>query len=272
MRTYEGETYYTVGEVAETVGVSAQTLRVWEDKGLLVPRRSAGGQRLYSDEDVQRADQIAMLRRRHGWNSAAIRSTASIIVSEKRWAQLSVGMRIRTARRSRGLRVGAAARRVGVSPSVLSALERGESGVSVRLLSRIADALDMPMSAFAPVRPLGTRVVRAGERPRTVLAGGVTWEELVSPGHALEPALLIVPPGETSGGPIARPGEIFVFVLSGCLTFVTGEDDAEVEIGEGDSLVLAPASTWSWHNGADAEARALWVEQLPSGAWNGATT
>lgn len=269
MRAHEGESYYTVGEVAEAIGVSRQTLRLWEQKGLLVSRRSAGGQRLYAEEDLQRADQVATLRRRHGWNSAAIRSSASIIVSEKTWGHLSLGMRIRSARRSRGLSLRQVAGRIGVSASFLSALERGESGVSVQILSRIADALEIPMSAFAPVRPLGTSVVRRDERPRTVLDEGVTWEELVSPGHTFEPAVLIVPPGENSGGPIARPGEIFVFALKGRLTFATGNEGSHVTLREGDSLVLSLASTWSWENDGDVETHVLWVEQLPPGAWDG---
>ena len=45
---------YSIGAVAKMVGVSAQTLRAWEDRyAQIVPTRSAGGRRLYSRDDVE---------------------------------------------------------------------------------------------------------------------------------------------------------------------------------------------------------------------------
>jgi MerR family transcriptional regulator, light-induced transcriptional regulator len=47
--------YLRIGEFSQRVGVSAERLRAWEKRyGLLVPERSDGGFRLYSDEDVAR--------------------------------------------------------------------------------------------------------------------------------------------------------------------------------------------------------------------------
>jgi DNA-binding transcriptional MerR regulator len=44
---------YSIGAVAKMLGVPAQTLRSWEDRyGQIVPARSAGGQRLYSRQQV----------------------------------------------------------------------------------------------------------------------------------------------------------------------------------------------------------------------------
>lgn len=54
---------YSIGAVAGMVGTPAATLRTWEERyGVVHPVRSAGGQRLYSREDVERlrfiADQV----------------------------------------------------------------------------------------------------------------------------------------------------------------------------------------------------------------------
>jgi len=51
----EGRTgVYSIGAVAKMVDVPAQTLRSWEERyGLIVPVRSAGGQRLYTRDDVE---------------------------------------------------------------------------------------------------------------------------------------------------------------------------------------------------------------------------
>jgi DNA-binding transcriptional MerR regulator len=270
VRTENKTNYYLIGEVAKAARVSPQTLRIWERQGLLAPRRSKGGQRLYTDQDLLAAEQVSKLRRRQGWNPAAIKSSASMMTSS-RWTHLSLGMRIRAARRNRRLTIAEAAKRMSISASFLATIERGESGVSVQTLSRVADVLDMPMSAFAPSQPSASRLVRPDERARTVLEGGVMWEELVRPGHRLEPAMLIVPPGASSGGPIARPGEIFVLMMSGSLRFDLPSHDERIVTEPGDALALEAGATWSWENPGPIDARAVWVEQLDPGAWDGGT-
>lgn len=53
---------YSIHAVAETTGIPQTTLRHWEKAyGLVVPSRTRGGHRLYSDEDVRR---IKWLKRR----------------------------------------------------------------------------------------------------------------------------------------------------------------------------------------------------------------
>jgi DNA-binding transcriptional MerR regulator/mannose-6-phosphate isomerase-like protein (cupin superfamily) len=248
-----------VSEVAAAVGVSPQTLRVWESKGLLVPARSPGGRRVYSQADLDRASQIALLRRRHGWNSAAI---ADFTAGDQRPnEQARIGAIVRSARKERSMTVADLAERVGVSRSFISAVERGESGVSFQILSRLAQALELTLAEFAPRRSGMTNEVRPQDRLVTVLAGGVTWEELAVPGHALEPALLLVPPGETCGGPISRAGENFVLVLQGELRFVLHDEEREVLLDEGAALILPPDSTWTWVNPGPEPVRAVWVEQ-----------
>lgn len=52
---------YIISVAAELSDVSATTLRRYERAGLLTPRRTRGGVRLYSDEDVARLLQIRYL-------------------------------------------------------------------------------------------------------------------------------------------------------------------------------------------------------------------
>jgi DNA-binding transcriptional MerR regulator/mannose-6-phosphate isomerase-like protein (cupin superfamily) len=259
---------FTIGAVAESVGVSAQTLRQWEAQGLLEPERTEGGQRRYSSRHVERAKQVAELRRRYGWNTAAIRTSLaadSTNGGKRAWKR----NRFRRARRERGLSLKDAAARIGISPAYLSALERGEGEPSSHIIARIADAYLIPMSGLAEFRARGPVVVRADERGRGVLDGGVTWEELVLPGHALEPALLIVPPGQGSGGEYSRPGETFAFMLDGTLDFALEHE--QLSVGPGDAITLAPRTSFAWNNLGSIEARALWVEQLPPDAWEAST-
>jgi transcriptional regulator with XRE-family HTH domain len=208
------------------------------------------------------------MRRRYGWNTAAIRTSLAADPVDG-VTPTRKGNRFRRARRERGLSLKDAAARIGISPAYLSALERGEGEPSSNIIARIADAYLIPMSGLAEFRARGPVVVRADERARGVLHGGVTWEELVLPGHALEPALLIVPTGQGSGGPYSRPGETFAFMLEGALDFALEHE--ELGVGPGDSITLEPRTTFAWENRGETNARALWVEQLRPDAWETST-
>ncbi|MCC6224439.1 MAG: MerR family transcriptional regulator [Thermoleophilia bacterium] len=52
---------YMISVAAELVGVHPQTLRVYELRGLVRPRRTAGNTRLYSDLDIGRLQAIQRL-------------------------------------------------------------------------------------------------------------------------------------------------------------------------------------------------------------------
>lgn len=52
-----------IGDAAELLGVTVRTLRHWETIGLLAPEwRTAGGHRLYVEEDLERAQRILVYR------------------------------------------------------------------------------------------------------------------------------------------------------------------------------------------------------------------
>src|SRR5262249_25017016 len=52
---------YMISVAAELVGMHPQTLRIYEAKGLVRPKRTAGNTRLYSDADVERLRLIQRL-------------------------------------------------------------------------------------------------------------------------------------------------------------------------------------------------------------------
>jgi DNA-binding transcriptional MerR regulator/quercetin dioxygenase-like cupin family protein len=251
-----------VGEVASLAGVSAQTIRLWETQGLLHSERTSGRQRVFSAGQADRAMRIAGLRRRHGWNPAAIRSALTDDAGEPAPTidhRHEYGPRIRAARKAKGLTLEQASRMAGVSRSTLSSIELGHRTVTPHLLSRIADALSLTMTAFVPPTSSTGRVLRSAERPITTMAGGVRWEELAAPGRGLEPALLVVPAGGSSGGDYTRPDEIWVCVLQGRLSLQIGDGHELLE--SGDAIYLEPDAVWRWHNDGDTETRAIYVER-----------
>jgi len=60
----------TIGTVAEMFGLHQQTLREYEREGLIQPHRTAGGTRMYSQEDVERLRFLLVLTRDMGVNLA----------------------------------------------------------------------------------------------------------------------------------------------------------------------------------------------------------
>lgn len=56
------KTRYTIGEVTRMSGASARALRLYEDAGLLNPTRRANGYRSYSQADIDRLQEILLLR------------------------------------------------------------------------------------------------------------------------------------------------------------------------------------------------------------------
>src|SRR5207253_8745654 len=63
---------YMISVAAELVGMHPQTLRIYEQKGLVNPKRTAGNTRLYSDADVERLRLIQRLTSEWGLNLAGV--------------------------------------------------------------------------------------------------------------------------------------------------------------------------------------------------------
>src|SRR5215203_4113120 len=64
---------YMIGIAAELIGVHPQTLRMYEQKGLLCPRKSIKNTRLYSQEDVELGRYIQKLTQEMGMNLAGVK-------------------------------------------------------------------------------------------------------------------------------------------------------------------------------------------------------
>jgi MerR family transcriptional regulator/heat shock protein HspR len=63
---------YMISVAADIVGMHPQTLRIYENKGLIRPKRTAGNTRLYSEADIQRLLLIQQLTNDLGLNLAGV--------------------------------------------------------------------------------------------------------------------------------------------------------------------------------------------------------
>jgi MerR family transcriptional regulator, heat shock protein HspR len=64
--------YYTIKIAAELCGMHEQSLRMYERRGLIAPRRSAGNIRRFSDDDVEQVRFIKRLVDDLGVNLAGV--------------------------------------------------------------------------------------------------------------------------------------------------------------------------------------------------------
>ncbi len=158
-----------------------------------------------------------------------------------------LGGEIRSLRGQRGMSAAALARAVGVSPSLISQIERGVTTPSIEVLWAIARALDVSMGSFfqetvqSPSSAASQQkaiVVRADARKRIALPNSVSYE-LLSPDlrHQIEFTWAVFEPGEHSPyEPYSHEGEEQMVVIEGEIHFwVDGE---EFVLGAGDAITI----------------------------------
>jgi MerR family transcriptional regulator/heat shock protein HspR len=75
----ENDADLTIGIVARELGVAVQTLRMYENAGLILPVRSSSGRRLYSMKDMEKLRCIRNLITEEGLNINGIRKMLSLI-------------------------------------------------------------------------------------------------------------------------------------------------------------------------------------------------
>jgi transcriptional regulator with XRE-family HTH domain len=169
-------------------------------------------------------------------------------------------------RRARGMRVSELARLVGVSPSLISQIERGQSRPSVSTLFSLAEALSVPIDVFFGRENVGSPAEQAhpgrespagvsdglqnlderpqpGERRYLVrraaraaidIEGGVRWERLTPTTlDHVEFMELVYAPGSESHGTLYRhSGSEMVLVTSGQLDIYVGFDCFQLRAGD----------------------------------------
>ena len=69
---------YMISIAAELVGMHPQTLRIYESKGLVSPKRTRGNTRLYSEADLERLRLIQRLTTDLGLNLAGVEAVLEL--------------------------------------------------------------------------------------------------------------------------------------------------------------------------------------------------
>jgi MerR family transcriptional regulator/heat shock protein HspR len=64
--------YFSISAVSDMLGIHQQTIRLYEREGLITPRRSEGNTRMFSEEDVERLEQVIYYTNKLGVNLAGV--------------------------------------------------------------------------------------------------------------------------------------------------------------------------------------------------------
>lgn len=64
--------YFSISAVAKMFSVHQQTIRLYEKEGLISPKRSSGNTRMFSEEDVNKLEEVIYLTHQLGINLAGV--------------------------------------------------------------------------------------------------------------------------------------------------------------------------------------------------------
>ena len=184
-----------------------------------------------------------------------------------------IGPRLRAQREQMGLSLREVARRIGVSASLISQIERDKVNPSVSTLYALVQELRLTMgdlfavdeASLAPGPPraddAASPLVTPEQRAVINLASGVTWARLTPSGDPTLEFLRVVYDVGSESCPadslVRHGGKEYGYVLSGRLGVQIGFD--EYDLGPGDAISFDSSSPHRLWTLGDEPAEAIWV-------------
>jgi transcriptional regulator with XRE-family HTH domain len=195
--------------------------------------------------------------------SSRTRARAAAPAVPGREIEISVGERLRTLREQHRYSMRQLAKLAGVSPSLISEVERGLVEPSISVLKRLATVLDTTLTYFfSESRSDDARVVRADARrtlrqPRS--GTGIAFS-LLAPDETekLEPIYGVYDVGASMGPePVTHEGEEWGMVVKGRLKVWLGDDIYFLDAG--DAIWFPSTIPHRLANVADEPTEYIWV-------------
>jgi len=196
-----------------------------------------------------------------------------VAATDRTFEPSKVGSRLRQERERRKISLRELARRVGVSPSLVSQIELDRVNPSVSTLYALVTELGMTMGDVfgdtAQPTPRAVRgqddgdglVAREGSRRLVNLASGVRWERLTPHSDPEVEFLYVVYPVGAESCPedalVTHSGREYGYVSSGTLGVRVGFD--EYELGPGTSIAFDSSSPHRLWAIGDEPVHAIWV-------------
>jgi DNA-binding transcriptional MerR regulator/quercetin dioxygenase-like cupin family protein len=258
--------FLTVGQTARILGVSASTLRLWENVGLISPARSAGKYRLYNSELLEVLKRIKYLRDVKKLSVPGIKQELGKNLGRQPAAAGTpegngdgdIGSKLRRMRQRLSLGIVEAATRAKISPGFLSAIELSKANPSVATLQRLAATYNTTVLEFFDMPRHARRLVRPDQRRVLKTESGVSIELLSIGTKMLECMIFRVAPKSGSDGSYSHAGEEFIYMLSGQLEIWLDEWECHT-LEPGDSFWFESNLGHRWFNPSNEEAVLIWV-------------
>jgi transcriptional regulator with XRE-family HTH domain len=171
-----------------------------------------------------------------------------------------VAASLRALRETRGLSQTDLARLAGVTPSAVSQAERGDRGLSLETLLRLADALHMSLDDLLHAqRRTPYRVGRRDDDPGVLRNGAQTLLDASGPRPGV--ALVRLPPRASGAPDPGQHGQAVITVGAGLVQVLV--DDATPSLRQGDALTCEASRVTGWRNLGDGDAMLFWTVVPP---------
>jgi transcriptional regulator with XRE-family HTH domain len=138
-----------------------------------------------------------------------------------------VGPRLQRLRKQRGITLTSLSAATGISKSTLSRLETGQRRPSLEVLLPLAQAYRVPLDDLVGAPEVGDPRIRP--KPRRV--NGRTVLPLTGPG-GVQAWKIVIPASQSRPHPRAHDGFEWLYVLSGRMRLILGDQDLVLGVGE----------------------------------------
>lgn len=269
-----------ISDLSRLTGVPVSTLRVWGERGLLTPRATPAGYRIYTQDHVKQVADIKRLRTLQGLSIAAIKAalpngeTPSSRSTEEPQpeknqvsANNSVGDKLRSLRQSRKLTIREVAHQTGIPQSVLASIERTSLGVQIPEAKTLASFYGVTITSLmaTPLTEDNKEVISASEGGQVLptLGKGLRIEQLATGRDMMDCQRWFIEPGVNSHGGYSHDGEEFVYVLFGEFR-ITIEETRVHQLRQGESIYFKSNWKHAWSNPGQTTTVLIWVNTPPS--------
>jgi transcriptional regulator with XRE-family HTH domain len=180
-----------------------------------------------------------MVRPGHRSHGTVSTDSSSPVSDDTPATVLAVGSLLRQLRTNAGLSLATVSEAAGLSPGLLSQIERGMGNPSLTTLVKLAHALDVPVSRFFISEQPAGALVRKGDHPKLLIAEDTLAYELLTPhmrGRLGMIKAVVAPGWNNASAPFVHEGEECIYLLQGQLAVsIAGTGYV---LTEGDSLTF----------------------------------
>lgn len=258
---------FNISDVAKIIGVVPATIRNWEKAGLIVSKRKGNNYRVYDFHDIELLKKIREYSNTKNMSIAMIKQLmskelASRSSQQKKYCKELYHSKLKNYRENEGYTLEEVSQAVGISPSYLSRIENGRTGVSFDILDKLATFYgESTIRFFDITSEVERELVRKGTGIN-ILTGleGISIQSLIDSNETTFDSMrFTISPGcGDLKSHSHHSGEEFIYVLSGRLLVVL-DDLNEFVLKEGDSIHFKSSRSHKWRNSGSRTAEVLWV-------------